>query len=106
MDAEGPIVRLEDIDDLGSVSVPKRSRNDPSTDLKSNATFRLKNLIFNEHVFETTAEWVTANWWAVLLMTVGFVILSGRVAFSVLFFTCGEESRSRCDTFPLFSPSY
>ena len=38
---------------------------------------RLKNLIFNERVLTSAREWVTTNWWAVLLMGVGLVLITG-----------------------------
>ena len=38
---------------------------------------RLKNLIFDERALTSAREWLTANWWAVLLAGVGLVVLTG-----------------------------
>jgi len=36
---------------------------------------RLKNLLFSEYTLKSVAEWVTENWWAVLLSGVSFIIV-------------------------------
>nr|CAG4640693.1 EOG090X02I4 [Eulimnadia texana] len=36
---------------------------------------RLKNLLFNKQTLNTIAEWITENWWAVLMMGVAFILV-------------------------------
>lgn len=38
---------------------------------------RLKNLLFNRETLLTIAQWITEYWWAVLLMSVAFVLFMG-----------------------------
>ena len=38
---------------------------------------RLKNLIFNERALTSAREWLTGNWWAVLLVGMGLVVVTG-----------------------------
>lgn len=38
---------------------------------------RLKNLLFNKETLFTIANWVTDNWYMVVLMGIGFVIFMG-----------------------------
>lgn len=38
---------------------------------------RLMNLLLNRETLQTVAQWVTEHWWAVLLMSIGFVIVMG-----------------------------
>lgn len=38
---------------------------------------RLKNLLLNRDTLKTVAQWVTEHWWAVVLMSVGFIIFMG-----------------------------
>ncbi|XP_074094703.1 zinc-dependent metalloprotease kuz isoform X5 [Cotesia typhae] len=38
---------------------------------------RLKNLLFNKETLLTVAQWVTEFWWAVLLMSIAFIIFMG-----------------------------
>uniref|UniRef100_T1J2R6 ADAM10 endopeptidase n=1 Tax=Strigamia maritima TaxID=126957 RepID=T1J2R6_STRMM len=38
---------------------------------------RLKNLLFSPYTLTSVAEWVTVNWWAVLLSGVSFIIVMG-----------------------------
>ncbi|XP_068082723.1 disintegrin and metalloproteinase domain-containing protein 10 isoform X2 [Anabrus simplex] len=38
---------------------------------------RLKNLLFNKQTLLTVAQWVTENWWAVLLIGIAFIIFMG-----------------------------
>ncbi|XP_003425500.1 disintegrin and metalloproteinase domain-containing protein 10 isoform X2 [Nasonia vitripennis] len=38
---------------------------------------RLKNMLFNEATLTTVAQWITEYWWAVLLMSIAFIIFMG-----------------------------
>ncbi|KAK7871976.1 hypothetical protein R5R35_004767 [Gryllus longicercus] len=38
---------------------------------------RLKNLLFNKQTLLTVAQWITENWWAVLLIGIAFIIFMG-----------------------------
>ncbi|XP_030377624.1 disintegrin and metalloproteinase domain-containing protein 10 [Scaptodrosophila lebanonensis] len=38
---------------------------------------RLKNLLLNRETLLTVAEWVTVNWYLVVLMSVGFIVIMG-----------------------------
>ena len=38
---------------------------------------RLTNLIFNERALTSAREWLTSNWWAVLLVGIGLVVVTG-----------------------------
>uniref|UniRef100_A0A6B2EH50 ADAM10 endopeptidase n=1 Tax=Phlebotomus kandelakii TaxID=1109342 RepID=A0A6B2EH50_9DIPT len=38
---------------------------------------RLKNLLFNKETLFTVAQWITENWYAVILIGIGFIIFMG-----------------------------